>query len=66
MGGLAALVKKGLDKHTLTFDSHEPGRSAISNRVGKCGFVGRVGQLHSPKKRLHEHTLTFESYMIRR
>ena len=28
-GGLAALAKKGLDEHTLTFDSHEPRRSAF-------------------------------------
>ena len=29
VGGLASLAKKGLDEHTLTFDSHEPRRSAF-------------------------------------
>ena len=28
-GGLAALAKKGLDEHTLTFDSHEPRKSVF-------------------------------------
>ena len=31
-GGLAALAKKGLDEHTLTFDSHEPRKSAFRSK----------------------------------
>jgi len=29
VGGLASLATKGLDEHTLTFDSHEPHKSEI-------------------------------------
>ena len=40
VGGLATLAKKGLEEHTLMFDSHKPRRSELNEKVEKCRFRG--------------------------
>ena len=50
VGGLAELAKKGLDEHTLTFDSHKPRRSALNKKVEKCRLVGWADTLRSLKR----------------
>ena len=67
MGGLAALAMKGLDEHTLTFDSHAPKSQIMSCIIvfaKKSNIqVGRMGGLAAlAMKGLDEHTLTFDSH----
>ena len=50
VGGLATLAKKGLEEHTLMFDSHKPRRSELNKKVEKCKLVGWVGSLRSLRK----------------
>ena len=64
-GGLAALAKKGLDEHTLTFDSHKPSRSAL-NKSLKMSLSRVGGARWARKKGLDEHTLTLDSHKLGR
>ena len=49
MGGLTAFTKKGLDEHTLTFDSHKPRRSAFQQVSGAGGLAALANKgLHPP------------------
>ena len=38
VGGLASLAKKGLDEHTLTFDSHKPRNGNKTSELAPIGI----------------------------